>query len=185
MKLIELPIIGTAIENTILYLRYSYFIIMQNKKFSDTITLLGDKAFSQSMKYFEWGIVVAVLYLVPFFVLHSQSMSKFVFMLQQVLSMILYTAFVYIAFRIINTKTVYFKKLMTIFGFLWGYYPLIVAYCILTLYLYDIFIITRNREKNCGEACFLYTERGSPGCKKSCRSAFWGQEKYKILQSLF
>jgi hypothetical protein len=50
-------------------------------------------------------------------------------------------------FTTLSSRHIMLPGLGTIFGILWEYYPLIVAYCILTLYLYDIFIITRNREE--------------------------------------
>ncbi len=47
----------------------------------------------------------------------------------------------------LSSRHIMLPGLGAIFGTLWEYYPLVIAYCVWILYLYDIFVITRNREK--------------------------------------
>jgi hypothetical protein len=81
---------------------------------------LEEVNFRSSMKYFEVGIGAGLLYLVPFFVAHDQSASKFIFVLQQVIAIIVYAYFVFIASKLLKIKAP-FKNLLTVMGYLWGF----------------------------------------------------------------
>jgi hypothetical protein len=113
----DFPLVGGIIEGIEIYRSVTYRIVSERTRFVANLLPLDQNDLHLSMKYFEAGIVAGLLYLVPFFVAHDQSASKFVFILQQLVGIAIYTLFAYGAFRLLKVTQASFSKLITIMGF--------------------------------------------------------------------
>lgn len=121
MKISDVPVVGGIVDGISSYFKTTQKIISENKHFISHSHPVRQEDLRASMKYFEAGIVAGLAYLVPFFVVHEQSMSKFIFVLQQVIAIFIYTFFVSLSCKFLKVQGVSFSKLLTIMGYLWGF----------------------------------------------------------------
>jgi len=94
-------------------------LVTNRKEFLIEITPFSNEQFKKSMKYFEVGIVVGFLFLVPFHVIHAESPSKFIFVVRQVIGILIYVYAIHIAFKILRVNTS-FKSIAIMMGYIWG-----------------------------------------------------------------
>jgi hypothetical protein len=117
----DLPVFGEIIESTKLYFINSYQLIKSRSVFFREVVLpFDDKSFKKSMNYFSTGIALGFIFLVPFFILHKESASKFIFVIRQVIAIILYSYFIHLAFLLLRVKQSNFKTIATLMGYIWG-----------------------------------------------------------------
>lgn len=120
MQLTDIPLIGGIIEGFRTYGTVTRRILSERTQFISKLKPLDREDLRLSLRYFEAGIVAGLLYLVPFFVLHNQSASKFIFVLRQIVSIIVYTLFLYGSLKLLKVYKATFSNTITIMGFLWG-----------------------------------------------------------------
>jgi len=117
----NMPILGDLLDSVRMYGRVTTNITKERGKFIVQRQPLDQDRLKEAMKYFELGLVVGFLYLVSFFVAHNESASKFLFILQQIIAIILYSASIVIALRVLKVRTASFRDILTIMGYLWGF----------------------------------------------------------------
>lgn len=121
----NLPIIGGVIELIAIYIQTTAKLVKNRKDFLIGITPFSSQQFKKSMKYFEFGIVVGFLFLVPFHVIHSESPSKFIFVVRQIIAIMLYSYAIHIAFKLLKVNSS-FRTIAILMGYVWGLmFPLI------------------------------------------------------------
>lgn len=120
MKLNYIPLFGGIIDSIITYFNVTIKILRERTLFIKNLKQLDKTDLRLSMNYFEIGIALGLVYLVPFFVMHEQSASKFIFVLQRITEIFIYTLCLYGSLRLLKVSKATFSKTITIMGFLWG-----------------------------------------------------------------
>jgi hypothetical protein len=118
MKLIfDLPIIGGIIESFTTYFSTLFQLVAKKNRFIHSTDATNRK---KSMQFFELGLVVGFLFLVPFFIKFGSSPSKFIFIVRQVIGILIYSYFLSLAFEWRKVKRNTFMPIITIMGYIWG-----------------------------------------------------------------
>lgn len=131
MKATDWPILSGVVEGIKLYVRTTRQIATMRGAFFDRQLLNDRGAFGKSMRYFEVAVGAALVYLVPFFVLHGQSISNFVFVLQQIFTLVLAGWLFHRVARLLKWFDTTFEGTLTLLGYLFGF-TLIIIYVIST-----------------------------------------------------
>jgi hypothetical protein len=129
MQLTDIPLVSGIIEGFRIYGTVTMRILTERTQFISNLERLDGDNLRLSLQYLEAGIVAGLLYLVPFFVLHNQSASKFIFVLHQITSIVVYTFFIYGSLRLLKVYKATFSNTITIMSFLSGLlFPLSFVY---------------------------------------------------------